>query len=213
MSIPDRSTSRQFAMRVLGSLGSTDRRVRFRLCEIVEHCAHVCSASESTAVLTSASYLQETGSALSSRDKALYSMEMATHAFAETLGDLDPALADCIVNHVSPVPAPTPEGRLMQICYKYAVTHYFDYLVLKQQVSPEGFERLQLERIDDYARLLTAHPRGSEIETRLQEVFLLKEQLAPEDAGSRWHRDLENLADLYPLAVLGHGRATPVRDR
>jgi hypothetical protein len=89
----------------------------------------------------------------------------------------------------------------MQICYKYTVTHYLDYLLLKSRVSEAGFERLQMERIDDYSRLLGLHPRGAAIEEKLQEVFLLREALSPTEKSSRWHRELKALARAYPLAA------------
>jgi hypothetical protein len=208
MAVPDRNTARSFAAYALGSLNASDRRVRLRLCEIVEHCAKACADGEDPAVLTAAAYLQEVGVIFSSSEKPLYSMEIVAHAFGESYADLDDALIDCIANHTRPHPANSPEGRLMQICYKYAVTHYLDYLLLKSRVSEEGFERLQLERIEDYSRLLRLHPRGAAIEETLQEVFLLREKLSPAEKSSRWHRELEALARAYPLAAASlHYRA------
>lgn len=208
MTVPDRRTARAFAASAFASLSSTDRGIRFRLCELVEHCVLACARDEDPTVLCAASYLQEVGVVFSSKQKAVFSLEMVRHAFAEGFEDLDPRLVDCIGNHVRAGEPGSAEASLMRICHKYATTHYLDYLLLKSRVSAGGFEKLQLERIEAYRRWLRAHPRGEEINAALQRIFLLREPLSPRVARSGWHQALRELQLRFPFnALLGARRA------
>ncbi|MEZ5303122.1 MAG: hypothetical protein R3F11_21140 [Verrucomicrobiales bacterium] len=126
---------------------------------------------EDVEILRAAAYLQETGVAHSYKEKAIYSLQQCQHFFGDSFEELDPRLIDCIRNHVRNRVAETKEGRLMQICHKYAVTHYLDYMLLKHTMSPRGFEKLQLERIDAYTAYIRFHPRGDEIDAALQNVI------------------------------------------
>ncbi len=171
--IPSRETSRAFAKNVFASLSAADRRVRLRLCDLVEHCAILCAEDEDANVLAASAYLQETGIIHCSRDKAIYSLGLAEHAFEDSIGALDPRLVDSILNHVRAGESHTitAEAQLMRICHKYAVTHYLDYLKLKASLSISAFEKLQLERIDAYSRYLKNHPRGHDIGETLHGIF------------------------------------------
>ena len=214
MAIPSRSSSRSYVVGAYRSLAGKTARVHFRLSEIIEHCAHVAATTEDKDVLSAAAYLQECGIVRSSREKASYSKEMVEHDFGEHLepsDTADAALLDCIANHGTNSPsAKTPEGRLMEIVYAYAITHYLDYLGPKFRVSNSGFEALQLKRINTYTRLFKIHPRGAEIERALQDVFLLREELPEAEADSKWHKELEVLHQKFPLSFKGLVRASAV---
>ena len=99
MSIPDRESSRIFAWGVFSSLDPKSRRVRFRLCELLEEAVTAAAAGEDIEVLRTSCYLQEVGVIHSSRRKALYSLHMCEQVFRENVGDLDSRLVDCIRNH------------------------------------------------------------------------------------------------------------------
>lgn len=171
MSIPDRESARFFAWDVFGSLDPKSRRVRFRLCELLEEAVTAAADTEEIEVLRAASYLQEVGVIHSSRRKALYSLHMCEQVFRENVGDLDPRLVDCIRNHELDGHPATPEGVLMRICHKYAATHFLDYLHLKYSSDPQRMEKLFMKRIDDYARMLREHARGNAIGQVLHAVF------------------------------------------
>ncbi|CAN5157179.1 hypothetical protein BH23VER1_BH23VER1_23060 [soil metagenome] len=201
--IPSRESSRALARNLFASLSANDRRVRLRLCDLVEHCALMCAEEEDPDVLAASAYLQETGVIHSSREKARYSLSLAEHYFEESLGELDPRLVDCILHHVraGENAAVTAEARLMQICHKYAVTHYLDYLDLKASVSIAAFERLQLERIDAYSRYLRQHPRGQEIGEILHGIFY--PQAGASLGHEPWERALREIRLRFPTAPSG----------
>ncbi len=170
-SIPTLAEAKSYARSCFRDLSSADGLIRFRLCELVERSVVATAAEEDTDVLRTAAYLQEVGVVHSSKDKAIYSLQMCRRAFEDSVGELHPALEDCILNHVRSGVARTGEARLMQICHKYATTHYLDYMLLKQRISSTGFDRLQMERIEAYSAYLDAHPRGEEIGLALYEIF------------------------------------------
>ena len=214
MAIPSRSTSRSYVVGAYRNLAGKTARVHFRLSEIIEHCAHVAATTENKDVLSAAAYLQECGIVRSSRQKASFSKEMVEHDFGEHLDPTDTAdaaLLDCIANHgTNSPPAATPEGRLMEIVYAYAITHYLDYIGPKLRLSDGGFEALQLKRINTYTRLFKTHPRGVGIERALQDVFLLQEKLPEAEAESKWHKELEVLHNSHPLSFKGLMRAAAI---
>jgi hypothetical protein len=170
-SIPALDEAKQFASSCFRSLSSADGLIRFRLCELVERSVVATADDEDIEVLCSAAYLQEVGVVHSSKEKAIYSLQMCQRFFEDSIGDLHPILEDCILNHVRSGIAISPEARLMQICHKYATTHYLDYMLLKQQISEAGFERLQMERIEAYSAYLNEHPRGRAIGEILYAIF------------------------------------------
>ncbi len=181
MVVPTLSEAKDFARSSFRSLSTTDALIRFRLCEWVERAVVATAADEDIDILRASAYLQEVGVIHSSRDKAIYSLQMCEHLFSESRGDeLHPVLLDCIRNHVRAGVAKSPEAQLMQICHKYAVTHYLDYMLLKARVSEAAFEKLQLERIDAYTDYLAAHPRGSEISFVLYRLFAAQRNRAVE---------------------------------
>jgi hypothetical protein len=143
-----------------------------RLCEKIETAVSATAQDEDLEVLRAAAYLQEVGVAHSSREKPRYSLQMVERFFGEEFAPLDPRLVDCIVNHVRNQIAQTAECQLMQICHKYATTHYLEYMLWKHHISEAKFERLQMDRIEAYTHYLNAHPRGLEIEAPLQAIFL-----------------------------------------
>lgn len=170
-SIPKLDEAKEFARSCFRSLSAADGLIRFRLCELVERSVIATAGDEDLAVLRAAAYLQEVGVVHSSKEKAIYSLQMCQRFFEDSLGELHPLLEDCILNHVRSGVAISPEARLMQICHKYATTHYLDYMLLKLQISETGFERLQLERIEAYSGYLDAHSRGREIGAVLHAIF------------------------------------------
>ncbi len=169
--LPTLEQARAVAESVFQSLSPGTRAIRLRLCRLVDQAVCACRGREDLDVLRAAAYLQETGVVYSSRSKPIYSLQMCTAFFADD-GDLDPRLLDCIRNHEIDGHPRTEEGLLMRICHKYAATHYLDYMLYKHQMAPERFERLQLERIEDYRRQFAEHPRGKDIERALQDLFL-----------------------------------------
>jgi len=173
MSLPTLDSAKQFAEASFKSLSSDAQTIRFRLCELVEKSVEATAAGEDLDVLRPAAYLQEVGVIHSSKQKALYSLQMVESwaNYDQNYDELDPRLVDCISNHVRVGTPATKEAILMRICHKYAVCHYLDYVLFKSQVSLEAFERLQMERIDAYSQYLDEHPRGEEIGRALQKVF------------------------------------------
>ena len=173
MSLPTLESAQQFARASFKNLSSDAREIRYRLCELVEQSVVTTAVDEDLDVLRPAAYLQEVGVIHSSKQKALFSLQMVESyaTYDENFEELDPRLVDCIRNHVRAGTPATKEALLMRICHKYAVCHYLDYVLFKSQVSLEAFERLQLERIDAYARYMDEHPRGEEISRALQQVF------------------------------------------
>ncbi len=169
--IPTSEEAKSFARSCFKSLSTADSLIRFRLCELVERSVLAAAVDENTDLLRAAAYLQEVGVVHSSKEKAVYSLQMCQHFFDESLGGLHPVLEDCIINHVRSGVAISPEARLMQICHKYATTHYLDYMLLKQSISEAGFERLQMQRIEAYSAYLDAHPRGRKIDEILYGIF------------------------------------------
>jgi|GEM_PF-2635983 len=205
MSIPTRESVRGFAQAAFENLSRNNQRIRFRLCEIVEHCVRECADTEDTSILISSAYLQEVGVIHSSHEKAIYSLEMVNHAFSEVLGELDPTLLDCIAHHDSEKPSNTAEGLLMQICYNYVKTHYFDYMALKSKMSISSFDRIQMARIENYSRLTREHPRGNAISEKLQSIFLLHDSVGCDETNASWRRALEQLHHAFPMsATSGH---------
>lgn len=184
MSLPSLDSAKQFAKASFGNLSADACALRYRLCELVEQSVIATAADESLEVLRPAAYLQEVGAIHSSKEKAIYSLQMVERHYShdENFEELDPRLYDVIKNHVRAGNPKTPEALLMRICHKYAVCHFLDYAIYKAQVSLAAFERLQLERIDAYAAYMDAHPRGTEISRALQKIFLFK-NLDPPDAG------------------------------
>jgi hypothetical protein len=178
MSLPTLEDARLFARRSFRNLAAADQLVRYRLCEYVEKSVMATALDENLDVLRTASYLQEIGVIHSSREKAIYSLQMCERYFEESVGELDERLKDTILNHVRTGKPRTAEARLMRICHKYAVTHYLDYMLLKHQISSKKFEELQLERIESYAADLRAHPRGREIGTLLHAIFYARGSVA-----------------------------------
>jgi hypothetical protein len=170
-SIPPLPACKSLARNTFRHLSSAEQVIRYRLCELVERFVVASVGDESLPVLRASSYLQEIGVIRSHKDKAVNSLQMCEQFFEGGLGELDPRLLDTIRNHVRAGVARTKEARLMQICHKYAVTHYLDYMVLKHAISPEGFERLQLERIEAYTAYIRFHPRGAAIDDALQRTF------------------------------------------
>ena len=178
MSLPSLESAQQFAKATFKSLSSDAQIIRYRLCELVEQSVIATARDEDLDVLRPAAYLQEVGVVHSSKQKALYSLQMVENVFTydENHEELDPRLVDCIRNHVRAGTPATAEAQLMRICHKYAVCHYLDYAMFKAQVSLQAFERLQMERIDAYAAYLDEHPRGEEIQRELQSIFLRKRE-------------------------------------
>ena len=170
--VPRVEEAKRFAVSCFKSLSGAGQLIRRRLCEKVEAAVVATADGEDLHVLRASAYLQEVGVVHSSREKAFYSRQMVEKFFGEQYGPLDRRLIDCIVNHVRPKIAETPEGQLMQICHKYVTTHYFEYMLWKHHISEAKFEKLQLERIDAYARYLRGHLRSAAIEDALQEMFL-----------------------------------------
>jgi len=171
MCLPTLEDARLFARRCFRNLAAPDQIIRYRLCEYVEQGVMATALDENLDVLRPAAYLQEVGVIHSSREKAIYSLQMCEHYFQDSLGELDRRLKDTILNHVRTGKPHTPEAVLMRICHKYAVTHYLDYMLIKHQISSGKFEQLQLERIESYAADLRVHPRGREIGTMLHAIF------------------------------------------
>jgi hypothetical protein len=176
MSLPSLESAKNFAKASFKNLSSDARAIRYRLCELVEQSVIATAADENLQILRLAAYLQEVGVIHSSKEKAIYSLQMVESFYShdQNFEELDPRLADTIQNHVRAGTPRTAEARLMRICHKYAVCHYLDYVIYKSQVSLAAFERLQLERIDAYSAYLDEHPRGKEISRKLQEIFLFK---------------------------------------
>ena len=162
MSLPSLESAQQFAKASFKSLSSDAQVIRYRLCNLVEQSVVAAARDEDLDVLRPAAYLQEVGVVHSSKQKALYSLQMVENVFTydQNFEELDPRLIDCIKNHVRAGTPASAEAQLMRICHKYAVCHYLDYVMFKAQVSLEAFERLQMERIDAYATYLDEHPRG-----------------------------------------------------
>ena len=181
MSLPSLESAQQFARASFENLSSDARAIRYRLCELVEQSVVATADDEDLDVLRPAAYLQEVGVIHSSKEKAIYSLQMVERHYShdENFEELDPRLYDTIKNHVRDGKPATAEARLMRICHKYAVCHYLDYTIYKAQVSLAAFERLQLERIDAYARYLDEHPRGRQISRTLQGIFLWKDIALP----------------------------------
>ncbi len=171
MSIPTLEDARNFARQSFRNLSAADQIVRYRLCEFVEKAVMATALEENLDVLRAAAYLQEVGVIHSSREKAIYSLQMSERYFEDSLGELDPRLWDTILNHVRTGKPKTPEAVLMRICHKYAVTHYLDYMLLKHQIAAASFEELQIARIESYAADLRAHPRGKKIGEMLHALF------------------------------------------
>ena len=172
MFIPPLSEAKEFARQCFRNLSTADGLIRFRLCEMVERSVVATADDEDCDILRVSAYLQEVGVIHSSRQKPLYSLQMCQHTFEESSGEeLHSTLVDCIQNHVRSGLARTPEARLMQICHKYAVTHYLDYMLLKARISEASFEKLQMERIEAYSEYLRDHPRSTLIERQLQKLF------------------------------------------
>jgi len=184
MSLPSLDSAKQFAKASFGNLSGDAQEIRYRLCQLVEESVLATADEESLEVLRPAAYLQEVGVIHSSKEKAIYSLQMVERHYShdENFEELDPRLYDTIKNHVRAGKPRTAEAQLMRICHKYAVCHYLDYAIFKAQVSLAAFERLQLERIDAYAAYMDAHPRGTEISRALQKIFLFK-KLGQPDAG------------------------------
>ena len=182
MSLPSLESAKQFAKATFSNLSSDAQAIRYRLCELVEKSVVATAADESLDVLRPAAYLQEVGVIHSSKEKAIYSLQMVERHYShdENFEELDPRLYDTIKNHVRAGHPVTAEALLMRICHKYAVCHYLDYAIYKAQISLAAFERLQLERIDAYAAYMDAHPRGDEISRALQKIFLFKNLDLPE---------------------------------
>lgn len=182
MSLPSLDSAKQFAKSSFDNLSTDAQAVRFRLCELVEESVIATAEDEDLDVLRPAAYLQEVGVIHSSKEKAIYSLQMVESFYShdQNFEELDPRLSDTIKNHVRSRTPQTAEGQLMRICHKYAVCHYLDYTMYKAQVSLAAFERLQLERIDAYAAYLDEHPRGDEISRALQEIFLYTGQRKPQ---------------------------------
>ncbi len=178
MSLPALEDARLFARRSFRNLAAPDQIVRYRLCEHVEKSVIATALDENLDVLRAAAYLQEVGVIHSSREKAIYSLQMCERYFEDSLGELDERLKDTILNHVRTGKPHTPEAVLMRICHKYAVTHYLDYMLLKHQISAAKFEELQLKRIESYAADLRAHPRGREIGSMLHSIFYARGSVA-----------------------------------
>ncbi|MFT4547142.1 MAG: hypothetical protein ACI8XO_003157 [Verrucomicrobiales bacterium] len=176
MSLPSLESAQNFAKASFGNLSTDAQAVRYRLCELVEESVIACADGEELDVLRPAAYLQEVGVIHSSKEKAIYSLQMVEsfYSYDQNFEELDPRLYDTIQNHVRGSTPSTAEGLLMRICHKYAVCHYLDYTMFKAQVSLPAFERLQLERIDAYAQWLDEHPRGEQINAALQKIFLYK---------------------------------------
>ena len=177
MSLPSLESAKQFAKASFKNLSADAQAIRYRLCELVEESVIATADDEDLDVLRPASYLQEVGVIHSSKEKAIYSLQMIERHYShdENFEELDPTLYDTIRNHVRAGVPSTAEARLMRICHKYAVCHYLDYAMYKSQVSLAAFERLQLERIDAYAAYLDEHPRGEQISRALQEIFLFRD--------------------------------------
>ena len=178
MSLPTLESAQNFAKATFKNLSSDAQAIRYRLCELVEESVIATVADENLEVLRLASYLQEVGVIHSSKEKAIYSLQMVEHFYnyEHNFEEINPLLIDVIRNHVRSGTPNSPEAQLMRICHKYAVCHYLDYAIYKSQVSLAAFERLQLERIDAYASYLDTHPRGAEISRALQEIFLFKKR-------------------------------------
>jgi hypothetical protein len=169
--LPTLEQARAVAESVFQNLSPATRAIRLRLCRLVDQAVCACCGEEDLDVLRAAAYLQEIGVVYSSRSKPIYSLQMCEAFFADD-GELDPRLTDCIRNHEIDGHPRTCEGLLMRICHKYAATHYLDYMLYKHQLAPERFEKLQMERIEDYRRHFEEHPRGKDIERALQDLFL-----------------------------------------
>ncbi|MGI9239992.1 MAG: hypothetical protein ACR2RV_04280 [Verrucomicrobiales bacterium] len=182
MSLPSLDSAQQFAKASFGNLSADAQAIRYRLCQLVEESVIATADDESLDVLRPAAYLQEVGVMHSSKEKAIFSLQMVERHYShdENFEELDPRLYDTIKNHVRAGKPKTKEAELMRICHKYAVCHYLDYAIYKAQVSLDAFERLQLERIDAYAAYMDAHPRGPEISRALQKIFLFKDLDQPD---------------------------------
>jgi hypothetical protein len=181
MALPSLDSAKNFAIASFKNLSTDAQIIRYRLCELVEQSVVATARDEDLDILRPAAYLQEVGVIHSSKEKAIYSLQMVERHFShdENFEELDPRLADTIKNHVRAGRPASAEAQLMRICHKYAVCHYLDYAMYKAQISLSAFERLQLERIDAYATYMDEHPRGQEISRALQQIFLFK-NLAPE---------------------------------
>lgn len=176
MSLPSLDSAQQFAKASFKNLSTDAQAIRYRLCELVDQSVVATADDEDLDILRPAAYLQEVGVIHSSKEKAIYSLQMVERHYShdENFEELDPRLYDTIKNHVRAGTPATAEARLMRICHKYAVCHYLDYAIYKAQLSLAAFERLQLERIEAYAAYLDEHPRGDQISRALQEIFLWK---------------------------------------
>ena len=172
--VPSVEEAKRFAFSCFKALSGTGQVIRHRLCEKIEAAVIATADKENLDVMRASAYLQEVGVVHSSQQKARHSLRMVEHMFGEQYGPLDPRLLDCIVNHVRPEMARTPECQLMQICHKYVTTHYYDYMLWKHHISESKFEKLQLQRIEAYSRYLRNHLRSSAIEAALQEMFCLQ---------------------------------------
>lgn len=170
--VPSVEASKRYASSCFHALSGAGQLIRMRLCEKIEAAVTATANGEDVDILRAAAYLQEVGVVHSSREKARYSLQMVERFFGEECAPFDPRLIDCISNHVRHQIAQTAEGKLMQICHKYATTHYLEYMLWKHHISEAKFERLQMERIEAYTKYLAAHPRSAEIEAELQGIFL-----------------------------------------